>query len=271
MQLGAIFVEVVESSKGSSFIIDDRYVYAEGLAFKYFGHLISSIYLSRGINLPDFHIPFKGFDDPFTLDVIVRSAYESCLTFYYVFLNPSRDDAKKFRYDSWNLAGLYQRQKYPAILPENVEKLKVEKLAIDKIQKNLVQLESFISLTPKQQKNHLSRLEKGLWKDKGWNEIALEAGFGPASSKQIYSLLSDRAHSGNLSVMQAWQAKSPQDKKDLIGASMGHLKICTAFMIMQYCKYLPKAKQYYIRNFLEPNVVTLWLGIGQNSEIETIF
>ncbi len=269
--LGKILVEVIESGKGISCKGEDKYIDSEGLALKFFGHFVSTIYLSRGISLPDFHIPLRQFYDPFSVDVVARSAYESCLTFYYVFLDPKTPDEAKFRYDTWCLAGLYERQKFPPMLPENKIKLKKERTLISKRLVKYKQDPLFLSLNAKQQNSLLKNLLKGVWRFKGWNTVAADAGFGKTNSVIIYGLLSDRAHSGNLTTLQAWQAKKPEDRKRLLNAALGHLKICTAFMIMQYCNYLPVVKKFFTANFPEPNIVTLWVGVGRETNTGTIF
>ena len=253
---------VVESNKGAATGTDDRVIDAEGLALKYFSHVLSSLYVYRGINLNDLAIPIRDFPDPSSLNVLVRAAFETSLVFYHIYLDSKNNDEINLRYYCWVAAGLHQRQSFPSKVPENIEKLRQEKVFLIQLEDKIKTNPSYLSCTKKQQLSILRRLEKGEWRDKGWIEIALSAGYSELNSRIIYSILCDRAHSGNISVMQVWQAKSFKDRKQLLEASMGHLIVCTAFMIKHYCDYFPRSKQFYTSHYREPNIVSSWMDIG---------
>ncbi|MCK4448785.1 MAG: hypothetical protein KAW56_17105 [Candidatus Marinimicrobia bacterium] len=271
IELINIFIPVVESNKGVATGADDRVIDSEGLALKYFSHVLSSLYVYRGINLNDLSIPIRDFLDPSSLNVLVRAAFETNLVFYHIFLDSKNNDEINLRYYCWVAAGLHQRQSFPSKIPKNIEKLKQEKVFLMQLEDKIKTNPIYLSYTVKQQEGILRRLEKGEWRDKGWTEIALSAGYSELNSRIIYSILCDRAHSGNISVMQVWQAKSFDDRKQLSEASMGHLIICTAFMIKQYCEYFKKSKEYFIKNYPEPNIVTLWVGVGSEKDNSSIF
>lgn len=243
---------------------DNRIVDAEGLAIKFSAHLLSTLYLYRGVNLPDLYRPIIRFPDNSSLNVLVRSAFETSLVFYYVFLDPKNENEKDLRYFCWEIAGLYQRQGFPSpSIEENINKLKEEKEMIKSIEGKIKQNPIYLSYSNKIQKRLFQNLkEPGKWRDKSWEKIAISAGYGKLHAKILYGYLCDHAHSGNLSVMQIWQAKDFKERKQLMNSAMGLLLICTAFMIKHYCAYFPNSKNFYHSNYEEPNIVTKWFGIG---------
>ncbi len=270
-QLADILLNVFEANKGEPMSKDGTNLDAEGLTIKYFNHLLSAIYLAKGINIDDISVPIKNYFDHTSVDVLVRSAFETCLVFHHVFIDPSDSDEAEFRFLSWWLAGLYNRHKYPAITSENIAKQNKEKLIIDRLRTRIKVNAYFTSLVQKKQDKFLRSIEVGRWKRLGWTEIALTAGFSETNSRVIYSLLSDRAHSGNNCIKQVWQAKNPVISRKLMRASLGHLGICTAMMIKHYCQYAPPSKKYYSENYKEPNIVTLWIEVGIERNINSIF
>lgn len=262
IELINVISAIIESNKNVPTGKDNRIVDAEGLAVKFSAHLLSTLYLYRGINLPDLSKPIINFPDHTSLNVIVRSAFETNLVFYYVFLDPQNENEKDLRYFCWEIAGMYQRQSFPSPSKEHITQLRQEKEMIKNIEEKIKQNPVYLSYSNTKQKELLGKLEKGEWRDKGWKKIALSAGYSKLNSEIMYSLLCDHAHSGNLSVMQGWQAKNFNERRQLMEAAIGHLLICIAFMIKQYCTYFPKSKEFYDSNYKEPNIVTKWVEIG---------
>ena len=146
---------------------------------------------------------------------------------------------------------------------ESIKKLAEEKKIIEKLEEKIKNNSNFKSLTERQKKYYFPKLEKSRWRSKGWAEIALSAGLSEQNSQSIYSFLCEHAHSGNISATQVSQSTDFQVRRDLMEAAFGHLIICLANMIRYYCQYFPKSKEYYDKNFKEPNVVSFWIDIGR--------
>lgn len=121
-----IFIDVVEASNGEPSGKDNRILDANGLAVKYWYHLLSISYLLKGINLNTRTLPIKNFIDPVSIDVLVRAAFETSLVFHYIFLNPEDDEQQDLIHYSWVAAKLYQRQNFPYKEKEHLEKIKKE-------------------------------------------------------------------------------------------------------------------------------------------------
>ncbi|MHA1336275.1 MAG: DUF5677 domain-containing protein [Promethearchaeota archaeon] len=271
LQLLNIFAEIVEANKGTPSGKDLRVIDAESLALKFFGHSISALYLYRGVDIPDLILPIKNFPDPFSFDVLIRAAFESFLVFYFIYIDSKNDDEADLRYYSWEIAGLYQRQKYPVTLEENITKQQKEKEIIlsieNKIKENLI----FNSLPNKKKQKYFDNLKKGNWrlvinKDKffykGWIAIAQSAGFTELNSKHIYNFLCEHAHSGNISATQVSQSFDFRIRRELMEGTLGLLLICVASFIKSYLDYFPKSKELYFSKYPEPNIVSFWIDIG---------
>jgi hypothetical protein len=263
IELLNILLRVVEANKGVPSGEDDRILDAEGLAIKFYGHVLSSFYLWRGVNIFDLEIPIENYPDPSSLDVLVRAAFETYLVFYWVFIDSEYEDEKDFRFYSWEVAALYARQNFRATTQENIKKLQDEKIYINKIKSRIKDNSIFKKYSEKQQKSYYKKLEKGIWRLKGWAEIAGAARFSELNSKIIYSFLSEHAHSGNISVTQVRQSKDIKIRRELMNASIGHLLICVSKMIKSYCEDFHKSREFYTNNYPEPNVVSLWVSVGE--------
>lgn len=262
IELLNIFMGVVEANKDVPAENDLRVIDAEGLALKFFSHSLSIFYIYRGVNIPDLALPIRSFPDPPSVNVLVRAAFETFLVFYYIFIDSVDTDEIDLKYQSWELSGLYQRQKFPATLDENIKKLEKEKKLIEELEQKIKNNSHIQSFPDKQKNNYFSNLKRSNWRSKGWTAIAQSAGFSELNSKIMYSLLCEHAHSGNISVTQVSQSKDFAIRRELMESAFGHLVICVANMIKYYCQYFPKSLAYYQEDFNEPNVVSFWIDIG---------
>ena len=155
LKLLNIFIKVVESAKGTKSKNDERLLDAEGLSLKFFGHLVSVLYLYRGINIPDMLIPINKYPDTPSLNVIARAAFETFLVFHHVFIAPSTYDEKDFRYYSWLIAGLITRQNFIVYSPQGKRIQEEEKKYLEAIKEKIKINPIFLRLNRKQQKDIL--------------------------------------------------------------------------------------------------------------------
>lgn len=116
IKLLEILGRVAEANKGVVAGADDRILDAEGLLLKFFWHAASALYLFRSTTLPDIR---ASFFDSASINVLGRAALETFLVFHYVFTAPTSENEKDFRYVSWTLAGLLERQKFPVQSPQS--------------------------------------------------------------------------------------------------------------------------------------------------------
>lgn len=271
VELADILLHVIEANKGVPEDQDGKNLDAEGLGIKFFNHLLSVVYLSRGINIEEVSIPITNYPDHTSVDVLVRSAYEACLVFHHIFLGADSDAERDFRFLCWSIAGLYEKQSFAAVSEEDRQRQTEEKVIIEELLLRIKNNDIFNAMQIKKRTNLMRNFKRGHWRQISWTDMAQNVGFSELNSRTIYILLSDRAHSGNLSVKQIWQAKDHITRKQLMKSSLGHLQICTAMMIKNYCEYSTISKEYFVTNYEEPNIVTLYVGVGIEESIESIF
>ena len=265
IELLDILIQVVDVNKGTPSVGDERVLDAEGLALKFFGHVLSALYLYRGVTIQELTIPITRFPDATSIHVLGRAAIETFLIFHYVFETPQNEAEKDFKYLTWQLSGLLERQSYPVWSEKAREQLRSEKEIIDDLVKKLECNSHFKMLTPKQQK---SIIEKGKWRFHSWKEIGLSAGLSDVHAESYYSYLCGYAHSGSLSVLQWRQARTYQEKKDLMNSTINLILIAIANMIKSYCRVFPKSNDHYVKNYPPKNVVDLWIDIGASTKNE---
>lgn len=261
-----IFVRIVEANKGTHAGEDDRILDAEGLALKFLGHASTAFYLYQGTVLPCIG---ANFIDSASINVLGRAALETFLVFHYIFVAPISEGERDFRYMSWLIAGLHERQNFPAQSPKGKEMLLKERELIVPLQKKLKDNVHFKSLDQSQQK-HL--LEKRKWNRPDWKDIAISAGLSHMLANAFYRYLCDYAHAGNLSVLQIRKAETLQSQNCLCAATIDVLRISTANMIRSYCIIFPKSELILNQDPDGAALVNLWINIGatpvENIEID---
>ena len=229
---------------------------AEGLAAKCFFHSASFIYLLRSTKIPELGI---NFFDSSSINVLARAALESFLVFHYVFVDPSDEEEKEFRYLSWKLADMLMRQKYDYMSPQGKLKQSQEKVLVENFTNQISGNKFFEKLTPKQQKALLNR---GEWRLKGWTDIGISAGLSEDHAKSCYRFLCSYAHAGSMSVLQTRQAMTAEQQKALCGATMALTMITMAFFVKSYCRLFEKCKTYLSKEEDINSFIKMWVEIG---------
>src|SRR5437867_3183253 len=111
LELMKTLVRVAEACAGEAAGTDDRILDAEGLARKFVAHALSTFYLYRATTIPELS---ASFFDAASANVLVRAALETFLVFHHVYCAPQTPVDRDGRYMSWLIAGLLERQKFPA-------------------------------------------------------------------------------------------------------------------------------------------------------------
>lgn len=246
---------VLEANKGTA---TDREWYAEGLANKFFDHAFFVIYLSEGantLNLPSRAIKISGVA---SIDVLTRAAFEAFLTFHYVFYTPKTDEDKDYRYCAYILAGLKDRQDFPADTDKQKRILANDTKAIEEISDKLRSNAKFQGLIAGQK----DKVLKGNWRLRSWRKIAEDADLSKILASDMYGHLCGIAHSSSLSVLQIKQAYEKHEEKLLIEPSIIVINITAANMIREYCELFVQSKNVLSQDQEGINLVDLWIQIG---------
>ncbi len=147
---------------------------------------------------------------------------------FEVFFEPVTDDEKEYCHALWLLSGLVLREK-PPITGELEEEYKEARKEIQEIRERLKRTQVFQSLTPKQQK----RILEGK-RQRDWERLARNAGFGERTIRQIYGYLSSYAHADGLSGIQLITAKTQNEQIKFIETQMTITMMILSKMILDY-------------------------------------
>lgn len=256
IKLLEILIKIVEANKGIHAGSDDRVLDAEGLALKFFGHACSAIYLYRSTTIPEVK---ASFFDVGSINVLGRAALETFLVFHYVFVDPTSEQEKDFRYLSWLLAGLLEMQEYTVQSSKGKELLSAEAKLIAPLQEKLADNPYFLKLSHNQRKN---LMQKGEWRLDSWKDIGLSAGLDETHAKKFYYYLCGYAHAGNISVLQLRQARTPESQRDLCAATISVIMIAIANMVKSYCKVFPKSHLVLTQDTEASRLVDIWITVG---------
>ena len=247
---------VLDANKGAA---TDREWYAEGLVNKFFDHAFFALYLSQSPNTLDFSSRAVKLSGVASIDVLTRATFEAFLTFHYVFYTPKTEEDKNYRYWAYILAGLKDRQDFPAVTTEQKRVLVNDKKAIKELSDKLQLNAEFRSLSAGQKKEVL----KGKWRLKSWREIAEDANLSRILASDMYSHLCGFAHSSSLSVRQIKIAYKKHDEKSLIEPSIIVVSIVAANMILEYCELFKWSKGVLNQDQERMKLVDLWIKLGR--------
>ncbi len=254
-------------SIGNEWLLD-----AEMLLYKAFSHGCTIKHLTYGTPIP---ILTQGLVDISSIKVLTRALLESTLVFYYLFITSKNNDEKQLRYFKWQLTDLLQRQslmgkmKYSDDKIENVRKSDEENIKI--IRSKIRQNEWFKSLKPKQQDDVIEGYHE--WrlplKDKGyppsWIKLGRDAGLNNHYAEVFYSLLSDYAHSGSLSILQMRQGNI-EFIDTSIRTSIRATMVAFSMIIKGFWKIVPMSEQALNDLEMHKSSVDIYYSLGTSED-----
>ncbi|MCK4385887.1 MAG: hypothetical protein KAW16_09565 [candidate division Zixibacteria bacterium] len=285
----ALLARIIEANKGVE--IDEKLMEAESLAKKFFQHSASTFYLSRGTIIKDLPSVEVNFFDAASINVLARAAVEAFLTFHYIFGASISQEERDFRFYSWQLGGLKERQKslprvqiseqevknilgndqrglkesrkfLPSVQILEQEAKRVlanDQKCIQNYERILKNNRVFLNLKKEKQKNILN----GYWRTLSWREIALNAKLSITHAEHFYRYLCGYAHSSSLSTLQLSQANTKGTQLVLLGATTNVLKIAMSNFIFEYCKLFPNSQLELDKNASAKMAAEDWVRTGQ--------
>ena len=270
-----LLCRVIDANRGIE-LGDEKLQEAEALARKLFFHSASAFYLSRGTTIMDFPSGEVDFFDPASVAVIARAIHESFLVFHYIFGSSISEEERDFRFYSWQLGGLKEREKWQFAVQikgeEAKEILANDQKCIQKYEQILKNNKVFLSLNKEQQNKILDEgrfvkigYKDGKWRTLSWREIALDAKLSNIDAEHFYRYLCGYAHSSSLSTMQIYKAKTREQQLDLIPAAMGVIKTTMSNFIFEYCNLFPNSSLELEKNVEAKKVAEDLLWIGQKN------
>lgn len=242
LKLMKLFYAVGDHKRGETVTEQDRYLFeVEALTAKLFYHIgtVRYLWLGTQVTLPGDQP--RLYVDHSSISVVVRAAFETYLTFYFIYCDLAVSEAEKeLRYTSWRLGGLLDRQNFKAVSEGNIPKLELEKKEVDKLISEIESNPIFKGLEKKFQKT----IKKGEWRQrKSWSDLSGVAGFNKEIFKDVYSYLCSYAHSGGLSALQIGQAVDISAQQELSNISIQYGLVIMSHFIQSYVKLFPKSKK----------------------------
>jgi hypothetical protein len=235
-----LYFRVVDLMRGQTITDENKWlVEAEVLGAKLFNHVGTIHYLRNGtiLSLPG-HQP-KTYIDHSSISIIARAAFETYLTFYFIFCDVDIPiEERHFRHSIWKLKGFLDRQNFKIVRKENLPKLEQEKWLATELITEIERSNTFKTLPTKKQ----TLAKKGEWRlGLHWVDLANLAGFNKEIFRDVYSHLCSYSHSGGLSVLQIGQAVQISDQHQLSNVSLQYGLILMSHFIKNYGKVFPDA------------------------------
>ena len=208
---------------------------AQVLSIKLYNHLTSIQRLSQGASTNHRGTAQTGYIDHASVQVVSRAALETYLVFFYIY-GTTNQSLSQFRYKTWHLAGLTDRQKFGAINEEARLKMAEENEMILRLKAEINQSEHFENFSDSQRK----QLLKGHWRvGKSWKDLGEYAGFHGQYFENIYCYFCGYSHSSYASVLQVRDARSRDIQQMLTSAAFGLGLIVMAYFSLTYTRLFP--------------------------------
>lgn len=258
LSLLSLFFTVGDSIRNLPIDSDSKWLYDAGvLSAKLLDHLGTLHHLSKGTLLTIIGERPLGYIDHSSITVVLRTAFETYLTFYYIYCDDSVTiNERRFRQLVWKIGGLCDRQKFSVVRLENIPKVEKEKAQLEKLFSQLTSMDFYSDLDSKGKKAARS----GNWKyGKSWADRAEIAGFHKEVFKDIYSYWCSYSHSGSLSTIQIGQAVNIEDQKELTGFSLQIGMVLMSHFILSFSKLFENANIALEKNYELKNLALKWL------------
>lgn len=201
-------IYINEALKESKAIVSKPIKDSEILVLKLILHTQSIIQLLKGTELRSryFKEANKKVIDIPSVRVLIRSQFEALLMFNHIYVNSKDSMEMELRYYAWMYEGIQKRTNHTPRSEEAKRVFENDLRTLDSFRQKITSNIHYQDLTNAQQQRIIKSGHSRLFKD--WKQIIKESGFrndGPV--QQLYSMLSDYAHSGSLSIIQLQTSK----------------------------------------------------------------
>lgn len=260
-----LMVRLIDSQAGNPISAGSGWVNdAQTLSIKLFRHLVSMQTVSFGATIEKNSTPIHACIDHASVKVLARASLETYLVFYYIYGSGINSTAE-YRHNTWELAGLSDRQKSHVSMEEHKSILEQEKVRINKLQSVISEADNFAKLSEKQQRRVLG----GEWRvGQAWSDLSKNAGFNENYFKNIYGYLCGYSHSSYISALQVGQAQDIEDQRMLTESIMGIGVVVMAHFTHSYSSLFEAAGNVFSRDLAAKKVAEKWhFGAEDMAEI----
>lgn len=250
-----LMVRLVESQSGKPISPGEAWRNdAQTLSLKLFRHLVSMQTLSNGATVNCSNGLKLSHIDHGSVIVVTRAAVETYLVWHYIYGQSDRALAH-FRYMTWRLAGLMERQNHHIVLPEAIVKRNAEKPFVDKLRADILASKFFGAFSSRQQKKILD----GDWKIAvSTGDLAVSAGIHGTYFKNMYGYLCSYSHASYVSAMQTGEAKDLEELVQLTRAILGIGVVVMAHFACNYPNQFPEAAAVFAADSEAKAVAEKW-------------
>lgn len=211
--------------------------------------------------------------DPTILASLIRNVYETVGMFNLIYRHTKTAEEQLILYNLWAIAGLNYRQKFESIITtqENEEKLKNEKLQIDKYISEIEKTNLYISLDAKNKDKIQTKIKEKDFKIRfenktviflHWQELSETMGVQDGLLDKIYTYFSLYAHPSNVAVFQFGETFFNEDKGflSLTNYNLRNFFMLLSIFIADYIHLFPKV----IRTFEKQPLINQLVLNGLN-------
>ena len=251
--------EVAESVK-EKVSPDGRRPDSQYLALKLFAHAATAHMLYTGTKAP---VPAStggtNFIDFSSIAVLARSALETYLSFFEVFMAPKNDDEFEFNYCLWHLSGHVVLEDIVPSDPALQEEAKIAQDDIKALRDRIEATAIFQGLSPNVRKGVLKGKRK-----RDWPKLAESAGFNDQFIRRIYAYYSGFVHADGFT---AGQLMSAQAKQDQIFHAQIHfitIMIVLSKFILDYGQLFEEARGLFPNFKTAYDRAVIWSEIAKN-------
>lgn len=243
------FLNIVNSVSGITPGIDrDWIVDADRIALKYSTNLLTISYLLEGTKPSVASFNNINFIDFYSIFAIARSAFESYLTLYYIFVDPNAtEEEKKYRHSLWLLSSLGNRQRTTVLSQPMREALARELNQIQSLQQE-IRVSPFFNgqSTRRRTRDDINAGRTRIdWKpDGGWGTLANRAGINQRFYVDVYNLFSSVTHSENVIANYADNASNREKQLELSQSAISTLNVITSCFIKSYALIFQPVASY---------------------------
>lgn len=224
------------------------------LTTKLFFHAASIYWLKQGTKAP---VPYStggaSFCDFASVAVLTRAAFETYLTLFEVFFEPTTEDEFEFRHTLWQLSGFVVREGIvpndPTLGPRYAE----AQTEVQDLRRRIERTATYRSLKTSQQKD--VRRGRTL---RNWRDVARAAGFGERTVEKMYAYYSSYVHADGLSGTQIASARTRQEQEDLACGCMDLVVVAMSKAIVGYAQMFAEARDVCSKNVDAFQLAQVW-------------
>jgi hypothetical protein len=179
--------------------------------------------------------------DPLSIACLLRAQYESFCNFNNIYIQSSSLDELELKYHLWVLAGLKNRQRFPATRPENIAKRHSEKADIDSYVNFIKSNLKYRQMNEKSKLKFEKFINDRVWKvgfhssdiaELHWHQLFEQSGV--SKFEQYYNYLSALSHPSYISILQFGDSYSGGDIVSRADLSSARMLVYTSNAIVSF-------------------------------------